>query len=70
MSNTATLSSKFKISIPKEIRETMRWSVGQEFVFLPKGEDLVVMPVPERAQLRGIAKGANTEKYRDRKDRF
>lgn len=70
MSNTAKLSSKVKISIPKEIRETMHWSAGQEFVFLPKGEGLLVMPVPERAQLLGIAKGANTEKYRDRKDRF
>jgi hypothetical protein len=50
--------------------ETMHWSAGQEFVFLPKGEGLLVVPVPERAQLQGIAKGANTEKYRDRKDRF
>jgi hypothetical protein len=39
-------------------------------VFLPKGEGLLDMPVPELAQLQGIAKGANTEKYRDRKDRF
>ena len=70
MSNTATLSSKFKISIPKEMRETMHWSAGQEFVFLPKGEGLLVMPIPEHAQLRGIAKGANNEKYRDRKDPF
>lgn len=48
----------------------MHWSARQEFVFLPKGEGLLVMPVPERAQLRDIAKGANTKKYRDRKDRF
>ena len=70
MSNTATLSSKFQISIPKAIREAMHWSAGQEFVFLPKGEGILVMPVPELDQLRGIAKGANPEKYRDRKDRF
>jgi AbrB family looped-hinge helix DNA binding protein len=70
MSNTATLSSKFQISIPKELRETMHWSAGQEFVFLPKGDGLLMIPVPELNQLRGIAKGANTDKYRDRKDRF
>lgn len=70
MSNTATLSSKFQISIPKAIRETMHWSVGQEFVFLPKGDGLLVMPVPELNQLRGIAKGASTDNYRDRKDRY
>jgi AbrB family looped-hinge helix DNA binding protein len=70
MSNTATLSSKFQISIPKAIRETMHWSAGQEFVFLPKGDGLLVMPVPELNQLRGIAKGANPDNYRDRKDRY
>jgi AbrB family looped-hinge helix DNA binding protein len=70
MSNTATLSSKFQISIPKKIRETMNWSAGQEFVFLPKGSGLLVMPVPELDQLRGIAKGANPENFRDSQDRF
>jgi AbrB family looped-hinge helix DNA binding protein len=70
MSNTATLSSKFQISIPKAIREAMHWSAGQEFVFLPKGDGLLVMPVPELEQLRGLAKGAHAENYRDRKDRY
>lgn len=70
MSNTATLSSKFQISIPKAIRESMHWSAGQEFVFLPKGNGILVMPVPELNQIRGIAKGANTENIRERKDRY
>jgi len=70
MANTATLSSKFQISIPKAVRESMHWSAGQEFVFLPKGDGLLVMPVPDLNQLRGIAKGADPKCYRDRKDRF
>ncbi len=32
----------------------MHWSTGQEFVFLPKGDGLLVMPVPELNQLREI----------------
>jgi len=48
----------------------MHWSAGQEFVFMPKDDGLLMMPVPELNQLRGTAKGANTDKYRDRKDRF
>ena len=70
MSATATLSSKFQISIPKSVREEQRWAAGQEFVFIPKGKGVLVMPVPERQQLMGIAKGARKEGYRDRKDRF
>ncbi len=70
MSATATLSSKFQISIPKSVREEKRWKAGQEFVFIPKGKGVLVMPVPELKQLAGIAKGARTEGYRDRKDRY
>ncbi len=29
-------------------------SAGQEFVFVPKGTGVLVMPVPERAALAGI----------------
>lgn len=70
MSATATLSSKFQISIPKAVREQQHWEAGQEFVFIPKGKGVLVMPVPERSQLAGIAKGANTQDYRDRSDRY
>ena len=69
MAATATLSSKFQISIPKAIREEARWSAGQEFVFIPKSKGVLVMPVPELSDLAGIAKGARKEGYRDRKDR-
>lgn len=70
MTATATLSSKFQISIPKSVREEQHWQAGQEFVFIPKGKGVLVMPVPELAQLAGIAKGARKEDYRDRADRF
>ena len=42
---TATLSSKFQISIPKAVRDQQRWQAGQEFVFIPKGKGVLVMPV-------------------------
>jgi len=70
MTPTATLSSKFQISIPKAVREEQHWEAGQEFVFIPKGKGVLVMPVPELSQLAGIAKGARKDGYRDRKDRF
>lgn len=69
MSSTATLSSKFQISIPKAVREEQHWKAGQEFVFIPKGKGVLVMPVPELKQLYGMARGARATGYRDREDR-
>ncbi|MBU2742331.1 AbrB/MazE/SpoVT family DNA-binding domain-containing protein [Acidithiobacillus thiooxidans] len=70
MNTTATLSSKFQISIPKALRDEQHWKAGQEFVFIPKGKGVLVLPVPEKEQLVGIAKGAHIDDWRDRQDRF
>lgn len=70
MAATATLSSKYQISVPKAIRDDLHWKAGQEFVFIPKGKGVLLMPVPELEQLAGIARGAQTGDYRDRQDRF
>ena len=70
MNATATLSSKFQISIPKAVRDEVQWEAGQEFVFIPKGKGVLLMPVPALNQLAGIARGANREGYRDRQDRY
>lgn len=70
MSATATLSSKYQISIPKSVREQQQWHSGQEFVFIPKGEGVLIMPVPEREALAGIARGAKHAFNRDREDRY
>ncbi len=67
---TATLSSKFQISIPNAVRDEQHWRAGQEFVFIPKGKGVLVMPVPELSELAGMAKGARTDGYRDRGDRY
>ncbi|MRD47941.1 AbrB/MazE/SpoVT family DNA-binding domain-containing protein [Caenimonas koreensis] len=69
MQATATLSSKFQISIPKQVRDEQHWQAGQEFVFVPKGKGVLVMPVPALQDLAGIARGARKDGYRDRKDR-
>ena len=67
---TATLSSKYQISIPQQVREEQHWRSGQEFVFIPKGKGVLIMPVPELSELAGIAKGARVDNFRDREDRF
>ena len=69
MNAIATLSSKFQISIPKDVRDKEGWKAGQRFVFIPKGAGYLLVPVPRIEDLFGIAKGANPENYRDRIDR-
>lgn len=68
--DTATLSSKFQISIPKSLRVARQWQPGQVFAFLPKGDGLLLVPVPKLDSLAGIARGADPTGYRDRTDRF
>lgn len=70
MSATATLSTKFQISIPKSVRDAHQWRAGQEFVFVPKGKGVLVMPVSDLEDLRGLAKEAGSKEHRDRRDRF
>ena len=70
MTSIATLSAKFQISIPKRVRDAQRWEAGQEFVFIPKGKGVLLIPVPDLRQLAGIAEGAKTHSIRDRKDRY
>jgi AbrB family looped-hinge helix DNA binding protein len=66
---TATLSSKFQISIPKAIRTAHGWEAGLTFAFIPKGTGVLLVPVPERDALKGLARGASAAGYRDRSDR-
>jgi AbrB family looped-hinge helix DNA binding protein len=70
MSDTATLSAKFQICIPKAVRTEQQWQAGQEFAFIPKGAGVMLVPVPRPEELQGLAKGAKARAYRDRSDRF
>ncbi|MCD2173303.1 AbrB/MazE/SpoVT family DNA-binding domain-containing protein [Rhizobium sp. C4] len=69
MSDTATLSSKFQISVPKAVREKEDWHPGQKFAFVPGDGGYLLVPVPSVTELRGLAKGADRADIRDRRDR-
>lgn len=70
MASTATLSSKFQISIPKAVREAQHWRAGQEFAFIPKDGGVMLVPVPTLEELRGMVPDADTSGFRDREDRY
>ena len=70
MSAIATVSSKFQISIPKEVRDHLGLRPGEKVAFIAKPEGFLIIPAPKREDLAGMARGANIEGYRDRNDRF
>ena len=65
---SATLSSKFQIVIPKEIREEMGYKPGQKLVFIPKAGVLHLVPQMGIEDLFGSLKGADVGNLRDRSD--
>ena len=69
MPETATLSSKYQISIPKAVRTAQHWEAGLTFAFIPKGTGVLLVPIPKRDDLKGLARGASPSDYRDRTDR-
>ena len=68
-STTATLSSNYQISIPKEIREAMHFKPGQQLAFLRVGKSLRLVRVRKMEDFIGATRGADTEDYRDRSTR-
>jgi AbrB family looped-hinge helix DNA binding protein len=70
MSATSKLSWKHQILIPKAVRERLAWRPGQKIAFIDHGDSVVMVPVPDREALAGMARGANTDNYRDRNDRY
>ena len=66
---TTTVSSKFQVVIPKEIRESMHLKPGTKFEVISYGGCIEFIPVGPMKKMRGTLKGMNTEIIRDA-DRF
>ena len=68
---TVTVSPKFQIVIPKEVREKLDLKPGQKLVIYELGGSIRVEPPRSVKELRGIAKGIRwDESDRDHTDRF
>ena len=66
--DTVTISSKYQIVIPREIREQFGLKPGQKIMFIPYGGTLRVVVVRPIKQARGMLKGMNTEGFREEED--
>ena len=76
-SAVATLSSKYQISIPKEVRDTLNLKPGQKLVFISTGSGVRLVPALEIKDLFGLLKNVqsksgeaiSTDNIRDRDTR-
>jgi AbrB family looped-hinge helix DNA binding protein len=60
-----TISSTFQIAVPKQVRERLQLQPGQKLTFIQRVWECLLVAVPTKEALLGIAKGANAENYRD-----
>ncbi len=65
---SVTVSPKFQVVIPKEVRESMGIYVGQKVRVLTFQNRIELIPIKPMKHMRGILKGLDTSVKRD-KDR-
>jgi len=63
-----TISSKYQVVIPKEVRKQFNLKPGQKIVFIPYNGTLRVIMIPPIKKARGMLKGINTENIREEAD--
>jgi len=68
--DTATISTKYQIVIPRKIREQYAVKPGYKVVFIPFEKNLRILFVPPNLQARGIFPGIDTSVEREQEDRI
>ena len=63
--NRVTLSSKFQVVIPKEIREKAGLKAGTSFEIIQYGNRIELIPVDSIKKLNGFLKGIDTSVERE-----
>ncbi|HUX19777.1 MAG TPA: AbrB/MazE/SpoVT family DNA-binding domain-containing protein [Spirochaetia bacterium] len=57
---TVTVSSKYQVVIPKEIRDTIGLQVGTTLEVITYGNRIELVPIHPMRELKGIFKGIDT----------
>ncbi len=60
-----TVSPKFQVVIPKEIRESMGIVSGQKVQMIKYKNRIELIPLKSMKEMKGFLKGINTEVHRD-----
>jgi AbrB family looped-hinge helix DNA binding protein len=62
------ISYKYRVVIPKPVRERLNLKPKQRLTVIEKDGMLILIPQVTLESLRGMAKGARTDDYRDKKN--
>ncbi|MBM3181315.1 MAG: AbrB/MazE/SpoVT family DNA-binding domain-containing protein [Chloroflexi bacterium] len=63
-----TISTKYQVVIPREVREQFGLKPGQKVMFIPYNSTLRLVVVPSIDKARGMFKGLTSEGIREEKD--
>lgn len=63
---TVTISPKFQVVIPKEIRERLNLRPGAKVEAVLDGDRVILIPLRDVRELRGYLRGIDTTVERDR----
>ena len=63
--STVTISPKYQVVIPKEIRERLDLKPGQKVQAISIGDKIELIPVRPAKELRGFVKGIQTDVPRE-----
>lgn len=66
---TVTVSAKYQVVIPREIRERIHLRPGQRLIVLEKDGLITLVPDEPLQKLRGSLRGMETKDLRDERDR-
>lgn len=67
---TITVSPKYQIVIPREIRDAMKVVPGQKLQVFQHGQRIELVPLRDIKTMRGFLKGANLHTEREEEDRL
>ena len=62
---TVTVSPKFQVVIPKDVRESMGIVSGQKVQMLTYCNRIELIPIKPMSEMKGFLKGIDTEVSRD-----
>ena len=65
-----TVSQKFQVVIPKEVREQIPIKSGQHVTMVAKNGVIYIVPRVALKKLRGSLAGLRTRGFREKKDRL
>ncbi|MBF7084691.1 AbrB/MazE/SpoVT family DNA-binding domain-containing protein [Desulfallas sp. Bu1-1] len=65
-----TISSKFQIVIPREVRKQLGLKAGQKLKVVVKGRVISLVPEVPLSEMRGFLKGMDTSGIREDEERL